>query len=59
MRAGYLALWTNPSHGPMVMIQDHQQLGRDLDRTGARYPENGRVSLHPFSCVSPGTQVRN
>lgn len=58
MHAGHFGVWTNPSHETMVMTQDHQQLGRDLDRTGVRYPENGRVSLHPFSCVSLGTQVR-
>lgn len=35
---GYSALWTNPDHHTMVMIRDHQNVERDLERTGARCP---------------------
>ena len=49
MHAGHLALWTNPSHGTMVMTQDQQQLGR---------PGQDRCEVpRKWTCVPPSLQL--
>lgn len=54
---GHFGLWINPNHQTMVITWDQQQVERDLEGTGERYPENGVPVCLRLSI--PGTQVRN
>lgn len=46
MHTEHFALWINPNHQTMVITWDQQQVERDLEGTGERYPENGHASFH-------------